>query len=349
MTLLVCSASTKKYSIDFDYDKILIVDSPPNKEILNKKGTEDDVIAIGGGSVIDTAKILSKEPIMAVPTTFSGASQTSHAVYWDNKKKFNIKRKKPRLLLKQDYLKSLSQETLLYSKMDCLSHIMESFISPRATIESNQIVQKAVEEVHKGNWLEASILAGDAIEITGTGFVHGFSYPLTAKYGIPHGASLGIVLNAIEQYPKIEKDIRKTVYVAMVADFVHVGHINIIENAKKYGKIIIGLLTDEAVKSYKGTPFCPFEKRKRIVENIKGIWKVVPQDSLDYTKNILKYKPEYVVHGDDWKQGVQKEVREKVLKSLEGWGGRLIEIPYTEGISSTDVRKYLTYKMEEEK
>jgi len=127
----------------------------------------------------------------------------------------------------------------------------------------------------------------------------------------------------------------KTVYVGMSADFIHDGHINIINIARNYGNIIIGLLTDEAIASYKRVPLLSYEKRKKILENIKYVYKVVPQKTLDYTDNLKKYKPNYVVHGDDWKKGIQKEIRNKVIETLKEWNGELIEPEYTKGISST--------------
>ena len=129
----------------------------------------------------------------------------------------------------------------------------------------------------------------------------------------------------------------KLVYVGMVGDFLHHGHINIIEEARKFGNVIVGLLTDRAVASYKRLPVFTFEQRKKIIENIKGVTSVVPQDSLDYIPNIKKIKPNYVVHGDDWKYGVQQGVRQKVIEALKEWNGTLIEIKYTTGISSTNI------------
>ena len=127
----------------------------------------------------------------------------------------------------------------------------------------------------------------------------------------------------------------KIVYIAMSADIIHRGHLNIIDEAKKYGKIILGLLTDPAIASYKRVPLMNFDDRKAIVNSIKGIERVIPQNSLDYVPNLLKLKPDFVLHGDDWKYGVQKETRNRVIRVLKKWGGKLIEIPYTKGISST--------------
>jgi len=133
----------------------------------------------------------------------------------------------------------------------------------------------------------------------------------------------------------------KTVYVGMSADLIHPGHMNIIKEAAKYGNVTIGLLTDKAIASYKRLPALTYSQRKDIIENIKHVYNVVPQDSLSYTNNLFKYKPDYVVHGDDWKSGVQKKTRQTVIDTLKEWNGELIEIPYTKGISSTQLHSSL--------
>jgi len=133
----------------------------------------------------------------------------------------------------------------------------------------------------------------------------------------------------------------KKVYVGMSADLVHPGHLNIINEGKKYGEVIIGLLTDEAIASYKRLPFLSYEQRKTIMENIKGVKNVIPQETLDYIPNLKKLKSDYVVHGDDWCTGIQKETRERVIQALNEWGGKLIEVPYTKGISSTQLNNAL--------
>ncbi len=130
---------------------------------------------------------------------------------------------------------------------------------------------------------------------------------------------------------------KNKVYVAMAGDLVHPGHINIIKKATMHGDVIVGLLTDKAIASYKRIPYMPYNLRKEVIENIKGVNKVVKQTTLDYTSNLMKIKPNFVVHGDDWKYGVQKGIRASVLKILSKWGGKLIEIPYTKGICSTDL------------
>lgn len=130
----------------------------------------------------------------------------------------------------------------------------------------------------------------------------------------------------------------------MSADVFHHGHLNILNEAKKLGVVIVGLLTDEAIAAYKQPPLISYDKRKIIVENIKGVEEVVPQETLDYVPNLRKIKPDYVVHGDDWKMGVQKETRQRVLDVLKEWGGELIEPQYTEGISSTQLLNKLKEK-----
>lgn len=127
----------------------------------------------------------------------------------------------------------------------------------------------------------------------------------------------------------------------MSADLVHPGHLNVINAGRKLGKVIIGLLTDEAIASYKRVPYLSFEQRKIVVENIAGVSEVMAQTTLDYTANLRQLKPDYVVHGDDWKTGVQQSTRQKVIDTLAEWGGQLVEVPYTGGISSTAIQQAL--------
>jgi len=129
------------------------------------------------------------------------------------------------------------------------------------------------------------------------------------------------------------------VYIAMSTDILHDGHINVINEGRKYGDVIIGLLSDKAISEYKRIPLLSFDERKRIFENIKGVERVVLQETLDYTSILEELKPEYVVHGDDWKTGVQQETRQKVIETLSKWGGKLIEVPYTKGVSGTELEE----------
>ena len=126
---------------------------------------------------------------------------------------------------------------------------------------------------------------------------------------------------------------KKKVYIAMSADVLHNGHINIINEGAKLGDVIIGLLTDEAIATYKRLPILDYDTRKLVFENIKNVKKVVKQETLSYKENLLKIKPDYVIHGDDWKNGIQQKVREEVIETLNEYGGELIEVPYTKNIS----------------
>ena len=133
----------------------------------------------------------------------------------------------------------------------------------------------------------------------------------------------------------------KTVYIAISADILHHGHINLIKKASGYGNLIVGVLTDEAVATYKRFPVLDYEQRTFIISNIEGVKEVVPQNTLDYTENLKKYKPDYVLHGDDWKEGVQSQIRQNVIDTLSEWGGQLIEIPYTEDISIDQINNII--------
>ena len=131
----------------------------------------------------------------------------------------------------------------------------------------------------------------------------------------------------------------KTVYVAMSADLIHPGHLNILNKASSLGEVTVGVLTDSAIASYKRLPYMTYEQRAEIVQALKTVKTVIPQHTLDYTENLQKLKPDYVVHGDDWKEGVQENTRNKVIETIAKWGGELIEVPYTKGVSSTKLNK----------
>ena len=131
----------------------------------------------------------------------------------------------------------------------------------------------------------------------------------------------------------------KKVYVGMSVDLIHEGHINIIKEAAKLGIVTVGLLTDAAIASYKRLPYMPYENRKLIISEIKGVDNVIQQHAHSYTENLVKLKPDFVVHGDDWREGSQKEIRSDVINTLKQWEGKLIEIPYTNNISSSILNK----------
>ena len=131
----------------------------------------------------------------------------------------------------------------------------------------------------------------------------------------------------------------KTVYLGMIGDIMHPGLINIINEATKYGDVMIGLYTDKAIATHKRLPYLTYEQRKNVIENIKGVSSIVPQDDWSYVPNLEKYKPDYIIHGDDWVYGPDKYIRDEVFKTMEKLGGEVIEIPYTKGISATGLKE----------
>lgn len=122
----------------------------------------------------------------------------------------------------------------------------------------------------------------------------------------------------------------KTVYLSMSTDIIHGGHINIIEKAAQLGDLTVGVLTDEVVASYKRFPLLTYEERVKIIKNIRGVTDVIPQDTLSYKKNLEKLKPDYLVHGDNWKEGFQKTIRAEAIEVLASYGGILKEFPYSD-------------------
>jgi phosphoenolpyruvate mutase len=131
---------------------------------------------------------------------------------------------------------------------------------------------------------------------------------------------------------------KKKIYVPMGADIIHEAHLNIIKKAKQYGDVIIGLFSDKAISEYKRLPLISYEQRYAMMDKIKGITMIVKQDSWNYSKNLKKIKPDYLIHGDDWKTGIQKEMRKKVIKIMSSWGGKVIEVPYSKNISNQTIK-----------
>jgi len=131
---------------------------------------------------------------------------------------------------------------------------------------------------------------------------------------------------------------KKKVYVGLAADILHAGHINILKVANSLGDVTVGLLTDSAIATYKKLPHLDYRQREVVVKNIKYVKKVIPQNSLDYRTNLKLIKPNFVVHGDDWKTGIQRNTRSLVISTLRKWGGKLIEPKYTRNISSSKIR-----------
>lgn len=152
-------------------------------------------------------------------------------------------------------------------------------------------------------------------------------YPLDAKDRLCAEIDTPEDLESVsEALNKVEN---RTVYMCFSSDLIHSGHIAIIKKAKKLGRLIIGVLSDETVASYKRFPLLSFEERKTMFENIAGVERVVEQKTLSYKEIINELKPDYVVHGDEWKEGIQKNIRKEVIECLQQYGGTLVEYPYS--------------------
>ena len=131
----------------------------------------------------------------------------------------------------------------------------------------------------------------------------------------------------------------KTVYLGMIGDIMHPGLINIINEGAKYGDVMIGLFTDKAIANHRRLPYLTWEQRKNVIEHIIGIASVVPQEEWSYVENLKRYRPDYIIHGDDWLYGPDKYIRDEVFKVMEQLGGQVIEIPYTKGISDSSLKE----------
>lgn len=138
---------------------------------------------------------------------------------------------------------------------------------------------------------------------------------------------------------RLERLRERKVYMCFSTDMVHSGHIAIIRRAARLGRLTVGVLSDEAVAGYKRFPLLPYTERRSIFENIQGVHRVVEQKDLSYREILLKEKPDIVVHGDDWREGFQKPIRDEVISVLAAWGGRLVEYPYSGGAQYEEIEK----------
>jgi phosphoenolpyruvate phosphomutase len=142
----------------------------------------------------------------------------------------------------------------------------------------------------------------------------------------------------VSEFAHVPSRERPLVYVGMCCDPLHHGHIALLVRARALGRVIVGLLTDEAIAIYKGTPLLSYAERQTVVAEIRGVDTVVPQRTLSYRDNLLAFRPSFVVHGDDWRKGVQEATRQEVIDLLTSWNGTLVEVPYTQGCSSRALR-----------
>lgn len=132
------------------------------------------------------------------------------------------------------------------------------------------------------------------------------------------------------------------VYLGMRGDIIHPGIINIINEGARRGELLIGLLTDSAIAAHKRLPFLTYEQRKKVIEHIKGVAQVVPQEDWSYIPNLRKYKPDIIIHGDDWKSGPLKQERDAVFAAMQELGGAVVEIPYTPGVNTSALQTAMT-------
>lgn len=137
----------------------------------------------------------------------------------------------------------------------------------------------------------------------------------------------------------------KTVYTCFCTDIIHDGHLNIIEQSHKYGRVIVGALSDEALIKYNKFPTIPLEERVKLYEGLDGVDKVVVQNSIMYDNVIEELHPDYIVHGDNWKEGPEAAIRECVLAKLKEYGGELIEVAYTYNPKVKKIDKQLREKL----
>ena len=135
---------------------------------------------------------------------------------------------------------------------------------------------------------------------------------------------------------------RPYVFVPMSADFFHHGHVNLLVKARKFGNIIVGLMTDTGIKSYKKKlPFFNYNQRKKVLKEIKCIKKIIPLNGLEYAKTAKKYKLDYFVHGNDWIKGPQSKERQILINTMKKWNGKVLEFKYTKNVSSTKIKNKL--------
>lgn len=135
------------------------------------------------------------------------------------------------------------------------------------------------------------------------------------------------------------KPYTRLVYVPMAADIIHPGHINIIRTAASLGRVMVGLFSDDAIRTYKPEPYMSYDQRKIVLENIKGVDVVVEQSVKDYEDNLRRYRPDVMVHGTDWREGPLAAVRQKAFDIMAEWGGTIVEPEYTRGVSSTEFKR----------
>ncbi len=128
---------------------------------------------------------------------------------------------------------------------------------------------------------------------------------------------------------QVETTMKKTIYTCFCTDVIHAGHLNIIQEAQKYGEVIAGVLTDEAMIRFNRFPTISFEERMALLRNLEGVSRIVVQNSPLYDEIIRELHPEYVIHGDNWISGPTRAIRDNVAALLAEYGGQVVDVPYT--------------------
>jgi len=232
MSLIVCSPSTQ----NFLEGKKFIVNNPPTKDILKLQGKYNNVVAVGGGAVVDTAKILSSNPITCYPTTAAGATATSHSVYWDKDNKLNFNSYIPKeVIFKSEFIESLPKNTLQYTKYDAISHCLDVLwskdINKLNKIEVEETLEKLIDpKIKPIDVIKLGHKAGTFIQIVPTTILHALSYPVTGKYGITHGKALGFLI------PPLCRIFKQNINIKKLNRFVDVDINFIISKAQTYNK-----------------------------------------------------------------------------------------------------------------
>ena len=243
-------------------------------------------------------------------------------------------------------------ERVMASPVSCMT-VSSTFPLPekdfKAVVRDGMIIKVGVDffneavgaqplyKLNKKDWLmwlnkiiefcetgKTKVYAEDALnELNGAANIHALDVRNLLCSEIDNPEDFAVVSSKLKELES------RTVYMCFSTDIIHGGHIAIIKKAQKLGKLIIGVLSDEAVASYKHMPLVPASERKKLFENIAGVYKVVDQNALSYKENLERYKPSIVVHGDDWISGFQRPIRNEVTAILASYGGKLVEYPYS--------------------
>ena len=137
----------------------------------------------------------------------------------------------------------------------------------------------------------------------------------------------------------------KKIYTCFSTDIIHEGHLNILSEAKKYGRVIVGVMSDEAMVSYYRFPTISFEERFQMINSLEDVDEVVVQNEVSYANILRELRPDYMIHGDNWREGTLSHLREEVITTLNEWGGELIEIPFTYSESVTKCERKVREKL----